>query len=113
MRGRTMWCGTALSKTAPALIAFLLAACADGSGSSDPGPLKVTWRVSGVVPVIIQFRPGETEAFGIIEKVAYRFEGSDVLVTYLDGVSKGTTLRYTMTGADTARTAFTTMWRIR
>ena len=61
----------------------------------------------------ITFRSGETEALGMIEKVSYKTQGNDVLVTYLDGMAKGTTIRYTVTGEDSARTALGSLRRIR
>ena len=84
-----------------AAFAALLAGC---GASSDPGPLAGTWRMAGHVPMTVSFRKGETEALGIIEKVSYEIRGNDVLVTYKEGISKGMTMRYTMTGADSART---------
>ena len=90
-------------------IVFLLVACSGG----DPGPLKGTWQMGGYVPMTITFRSGETEAMGIIENVSYKTEGNDVLVTYKDGIAKGTTMRYTITGLDTARTALGSLRRIR
>jgi hypothetical protein len=94
-----------------ALIAAVsIAAC---SNDKRPGPLEGTWQMSGAMPMIISFRDGETEAMGMIEKVSYKIEGNDVLVTYLDGMAKGTTMRYTMTGPDSARTAFGTLRRIK
>jgi hypothetical protein len=90
-------------------LAALLAACGGGS----PGPLEGTWQMTGAVPMTVTFRKGETEAMGMIEKVSYKTEGNDVLVTYLDGLAKGTTMRYTMTGQDSARTEFGVLQRIR
>lgn len=91
------------------ILALALAAC---SGNS-PGPLEGTWQMSGAMPMTITFRDGETEALGMIEKVSYEGEGNDVLVTYLDGMAKGTTMRYSMTGRDTARTELGSLQRIR
>lgn len=54
--------------------------------------------------MIISFRPGETEAKGVIEKVRYKIEGKDVLVTYLEGMAKGMTMRYTLIDDQTAIT---------
>ena len=69
--------------------------------------------MSGPMPMTITFRNGETEAMGMIEKVSYKAEGNDVLVTYLDGLAKGTTIRYTITGKDSARMGPATLRRIR
>ena len=60
----------------------------------------------------ISFRNGETEAMGMIEKVSYKTDGKDVLVTYLDGIAKGTTMRYTITGPNTAKTELGPLKRI-
>jgi DNA polymerase V len=53
------------------ILALLLAGC-----GQDPGPLSGTWQMSGPLPMTIQFRSGETESFGMIEKVSYEVEGS-------------------------------------
>ncbi|MBD3611295.1 MAG: hypothetical protein HUJ13_02555 [Hydrogenovibrio crunogenus] len=57
----------------------------------------------------ISFRPGETEANGVIEKVHYKIEGKDVLVTYLEGMAKGMTMRYTLIDDQTAITNLGTL----
>jgi hypothetical protein len=94
-----------------ALIAAVsITACSNGQ---SPGPLEGTWQMSGATPMIITFRDGETEAMGMIEKVSYEIRGNDVLVTYLDGIAKGTTMRYTMTGPDSARAAFGKLRRVK
>ncbi|MFC3717526.1 hypothetical protein ACFONC_15345 [Luteimonas soli] len=49
----------------------------------------------------------------MIEKVSYKREGNDVLVTNLDGIAKGTTFRYTMTGPDTARSELGNLRRVK
>jgi len=73
-----------------ALIALLLSAC----GDSSPGPLAGTWQATGVVPMKATFRDGETEALGIIEKVGYKVDGKSVIVTYKDGLMKGSAVRF-------------------
>ena len=50
---------------------------------------------------------------GMIDKVSYKREGQDVLVTYLDGMAKGTTMRFTMTGPDTVHSELEALKRIR
>lgn len=60
----------------------------------------------------VQFRSGETETLGVIEKVSYEVKGNDVLVTYTDGIAKGMTMKYTMIGQDTAQTELGTLQRI-
>ena len=86
-----------------------LAAC---STSSNPGPLAGTWQFSGM-PMTVTFREGETEAMGMIEKVSYKQEGNDVLVTNLNGLAKGTTFHYTFVDANTVRSQLGTLRRIR
>lgn len=61
----------------------------------------------------IQFRNGETEALGIIEKVSYEAKGNDVIVTYQDGITKGMAVRYTIIGPNTARTEMGLLQRIK
>lgn len=80
--------------------------------SSDPGPLTGKWQLTGQVDMIISFRPGETEAKGVIEKVRYQTEGKDVLVTYLEGMAKGMTMRYTLIDDQTAITNLGTLKKI-
>lgn len=91
------------------LVTLSLSACGDG----DPGPLKGSWRMGGVLPMTIQFRNGETEALGMIEKVSYERSGRDVIVKYESGLMKGTAMRYTMTGPDSARFELGTLQRVR
>jgi hypothetical protein len=91
-------------------LTFTVAAC---SNDGSPGPLEGSWQMKGVIPMIVKFRQGETETLGMIEKVSYKTEGNDVLVTYLDGLAKGTTMRYTMTGQDSARTELGALQRVR
>lgn len=90
------------------VFAFSLSAC-----SSGPGALEGTWQMSGAMPMKVTFRSGETEALGMIEKVSYKTDGNDVLVTYMEGMAKGTTMRYTITGKDSAHTELGTLRRIR
>lgn len=90
-----------------------LSLCLAGCFKSDPGPLSGTWRMNGPLPMTVEFRPGETEALSIIEKVSYETRGSDVLVTYQDGIMKGTSMRYTMVDANTARSQLGTLSRVR
>lgn len=59
------------------------------------------------------FSKGQTEAMGVIERVSYKVEGNDVLVTYLNGISKGMTIRYTLTSKDTASSGLGPLRRIR
>ena len=94
------------------LVTTFLALCLAACGG-DPGPLKGTWRMGGVLPMTIQFRSGETEAMGMIEKVSYERSGQDVIVKYESGLMTGTAMRYTMTGPDTARSELGTLQRVR
>jgi len=92
---------------ATALLIATLSAC-----GNDPGPLAGTWKMNGPMPMSIQFRSGETEAMGMIEKVSYEVRGNDVIVTYKDGLAKGTAMRYTVTGANTLRTELGSLRRV-
>jgi hypothetical protein len=80
-----------------AIFATLLSAC----GDSSPGPLAGTWQVAGVMPMRASFRDGETEALGIIEKVDYKVEGRSVIVTYKDGLMKGSSVRFVLVNPTT------------
>lgn len=83
------------------------------SCGNRPGPLEGTWKVTGLMPMTVIFRSGETEALGMIDQVSYEIVGNDVLVTYEDGMAKGTTMRYTMTGPNTAKTDLFRLKRIK
>ena len=61
----------------------------------------------------IQFRNGETESLGVIEKVSYEAKGNDVIVTYQDGIAKGMSMRYTITGQNSARTEMGVLQKIK
>jgi hypothetical protein len=87
---------------------LLLSACK----SDDPGPLKGTWYVGGIMPMKTTFRNGETETMGIIEPVSYKVDGNSVLVKYEDGPFKGASIRYTIVGKNTAVSESGTMKRI-
>lgn len=50
---------------------------------------------------------------GLISKVTYKQEGDDVLVTYIDGLAKGTTMRITITGPNTAVTGMGKLTRVK
>jgi hypothetical protein len=91
------------------LLAFtFLSACSEG-----PGQLKGTWKMSGLMPITVTFRDDEEETMGLISKVTYKHEGNDVLVTYIGGLAKGTTMRVTMSGANTAVTGMGKLTRIK
>jgi hypothetical protein len=83
-----------------------------GCKGNKPGPLEGTWSMTDPIPMTIVFRSGETESMGMIEKVSYKTEGNDVLVTYEDGMAKGTTFRYTLVDANTVQTDAGTLRRI-
>ena len=61
----------------------------------------------------IIFRPGETEAMGVIEHVEYKTEGKSVEVTYKDGLMKGSSMKYLLVDRDTAKNAMFTLHRVR
>ena len=87
----------------------MLTACS----GSDPGPLEGTWKMKGVVPMTIIFRDGETEALGIIEKVSYEIKKDSVLVTYENGLMKGTSMRYTVINQNTVKSQLGTLRKVR
>ncbi len=90
-------------------LALILAACT----GENPGPLEGTWEVTEPFPVTVAFRPGEVEAMGTVKKVSYKIQGDEVLVTYKEGATKGTSFRYTVIDADTIRSSSGTFHRIR
>ena len=90
-------------------VTLILVACA----AEGPGPLEGTWVVTDPFPVTVAFRPGEVEAMGTIKKASYKIDGDEVLVTYKEGASKGTSFRYTMIDANTIRSDSGTFRRVR
>ncbi|WP_275099904.1 hypothetical protein [Sedimenticola hydrogenitrophicus] len=69
--------------------------------------------MSGLIPLTVTYRDGEEESMGLISKVTYTHEGNDVLVTYVDGLAKGTTMRVSITGPNTAVTGMGKLTRIK
>lgn len=65
------------------------------------------------MPMTITFRPGETEAMGIIEHVNYKTEGNSVVVTYKDGLMKGASMKYLIVDRNTATSPMLTLHRVR
>lgn len=84
-----------------------------GCSGKSPGPLEGTWAVTTPFPVTVTFRSGEAEARGVAKKVSYEVSGNEVLVTYEEGATKGTTFRYTVIDANTIRSESGTFHRIR
>ncbi len=97
-----------LLRSAFAAIVFIALA---GCGGSSPGQLGGTWQAKGLVPMNVIYRDGEEEAMGIITSVSYKTQGKDVIVTYNDGLMKGTSIRYTIVDAKTARSDLITLVR--
>ncbi len=50
---------------------------------------------------------------GIIEKVSYEVKGSSVIVTYENGLMKGSAVRFTMTGPNTVHSELGSLHRIK
>jgi hypothetical protein len=88
---------------------ILLYACS----GRDPGPLAGKWEQVGPITMEVQFRPGEIEMSGVIDKVRYEVKGEDVLVTYTDGPMKGKTVHYVMVGQDMAKADLGTLRRMK
>lgn len=93
-----------------ASVFFLVLIVASCTGS-DPGALAGNWQAAGILPMKVTYRAGEEEAMGIITNVSYETRGKDVIVSYKDGMMKGTSIRYTMVNADTARSELVTLVR--
>lgn len=90
------------------ILVMALAAC----GDSSPGPLAGTWQSTGFMAMKTSFRSGETETMGMIEKVGYKVDGQSVIVTYKDGLMKGTALRFVLVNPSTARALDTTYRKV-
>ena len=93
---------------AAALLSLALVAC----GDSSPGPLAGTWQADGVMPLKTTFRDGETETMGIIEHVSYDVQGQSVIVTYKEGLMKGTAVRFVLVSPTTAQAMSMTYRRV-
>jgi len=85
------------------LVALILAMALVACGDSSPGPLAGTWQTTGFMAMKTSFRDGETETMGIIEKVGYKVDGQSVIVTYKDGLMKGSAMRFILVNPTTAR----------
>jgi len=83
--------------------ALLLPAALVGCGDSSPGRIQGTWQAQGVMPMKVVFREGETETMGLIEEVGYSDQGDAVLITYKDGMMKGSSVRWRMLDEETAQ----------
>lgn len=83
-----------------------------GCGGSA-GQLEGTWKADGPVPMTITFRPGETEAMGVIEHVDYKASGNAVEVTYKDGLMKGSSIKFVILNRNTAKNPMYTLRRVR
>ena len=97
----------------PYFVAAFVTIALAGCGKSDPGPVAGTWRVTEPVAMTIQYRTGESEAMGIIEKVSYGINGSDVIVTTESGPMAGTAVRLRVLDSDTLQSQLGTMRRVR
>ena len=91
------------------LIPIAVTAC----GNSDPGPVAGAWRTTGPIPMTVQYRAGESEAMGTIEKVSYNVKGSDVIVTTESGPMAGTAFRLRVVDQNTLQSELGTMSRVR
>lgn len=90
-----------------AIATLMIAACS----GKDPGPLAGTWQSS--IGTTIQFRTGEAVADGIVSKVSYKISGNSVKVVHTYGPTKGSTARYIIIDADTAKTDYITIKRVK
>ena len=90
-----------------ALSTLLLTACT----GKDPGLLEGTWKSS--IGTTITFRAGESEADGNVWKVSYKVSGNEVRVVHTEGPTKGNTARFTIIDADTAKTDYMTIQRVK
>lgn len=97
-----------------AILALVLSIVLLSCTQDDPGPLRGTWRMNlGLFPMTVQFRSGETEMLGVIDKVSYEQRGSDVIVHVESGHLKGSAMRYTITGPNSARSELGNLQRIK
>ncbi len=88
----------------------LLLGCTKNN-SDNPGELAGKWNLDGLISIPMEFKQGEVTALNITEKVSYEIKGREILVTYKSGVAKGTVVKYTITGDDSAVTELGTLKR--
>lgn len=88
----------------------LLLGCAKVD-SGNPGELAGKWRLDGLISIPMEFKQGEVKALDITEKATYEIKGRDIFVTYQSGVAKGTVVKYTITGDNSAVTELGTLKR--
>lgn len=91
-----------------ALMALMIAACS----KANPGDIKGKWKFSDGMPMIVEFRDGESETMGMIEKVSYKIEGSTFFVTSESGPAAGLTVRYELVDHNTLSCQLGTFRRI-
>lgn len=80
---------------------LLLSGCSQG-----PKGLEGTWKMDGIVPMTVIYRSDEEEAMGIISKVSYEHQGTDILITYESGMMEGNSVRLTKVDENTYRSEF-------
>jgi hypothetical protein len=88
-------------------VVLVLLACS----KNEPGPIAGVWQADDF-PMKTEFRAGETETMGMIEKVEYEVKDSDVIVTYTNGMAKGTAMRYTVVDKNTLKTEMGLLHRV-
>lgn len=91
------------------LVFMSITACSD----NNPGVLEGTWKGEGLMVFDTTFREDEVEIMGTIEKVSYRKDGENVLVTYESGQSKGSTIRFNIIDNDTIQSPFVKYKRLK
>jgi hypothetical protein len=103
-----------LGKFILALLFFVILIALSACSNNDPGPLAGKWKIDNpIMPMICQFRAGETEIMGIIEKVSYEVDGNSVIVTSKDGIAKGTSMRYRLVDKDTLSNGIGLLQRVK
>ena len=109
----SIWVASFVGSLKFVLLVSILSLCAACSGTS-PGPLEGAWDwkgEDGAVLLHMEFRNGECESWGGVERVTYKVDGERVTMTYRDSLLAGTSIEYVVSG-DTARTANILMRRV-
>src|SRR5678816_3802301 len=101
-----------MMNSALSIIGIFILLTISACSRTDPGPLAGTWRMDGVMPLTVDFRTGETETMGLIEKVSYDVKGNNVIVSYQSGPMQGIAVRYIITDPNSAQAEFGVLHRI-
>lgn len=103
-----------MNKIKSLIVSIIFIVSITACSNNDPGPLAGSWEIRNtVMPMVFQFRNGEAESMGMIEKVTYKKDGNSVIVTSKNGIAKGVSMRYRIINKDTLQAGPGLMHRIK